>query len=329
MSFAMRILVTGITGFAGGHLAEALLAQGNHRIVGVSRGGEWSEAWRHLADRVQLFPADVSRSDSIDEILRSVEPEQIYHLAGYPHVGRSFQEADAAWQGNLTATRNLYDAVARWGGKPRILFVGSGLVYGGSNTGERGCTENDLLKPDNPYAASKAAADLMSYQYVCSPGLDIVRARPFNHIGSRQSPQFAVPNFARQLVAIERGQQPPILETGNLQTRRDLTDVRDVVASYLLLMERGRSGEAYNVGSGQSSSIQSVLERLIALSGIAVETRQKTSLLRAQDAAVLRADSSKLRHETGWKPRFNLDQTLTDILNYWRLQARTSNEGNG
>jgi GDP-4-dehydro-6-deoxy-D-mannose reductase len=321
MSIAMRILVTGITGFAGGHLAEALLAHGNHRVVGVSRGGQWSEAWHHLAERIHLYTADVSQSDAIEEILRAVEPEHIYHLSGYPHVGRSFQEVDAAWQGNLTATRSLYDAVVRWGGKPRILYVGSGLVYGGSSTGERGCTENDLLKPDNPYAASKAAADLVSYQYVCASGLDIVRARPFNHIGPRQSPQFAVPSFARQLVAIERGQQSPILETGNLQTRRDLTDVRDVVAAYVLLMERGRSGEVYNVGSGESFSIQAVLERLISLSGVVVEVRQKSSLLRAQDTAVLRADSNKLRRETGWKPRFSLDQTLKDILEYWRQQS--------
>lgn len=316
----MRILVTGVTGFAGGHLAEALLAQGGHRIFGVARHPIWVDVWSHLADCVELHQGDVCVRESLEKIVRIVQPECIVHLAGYPHVGRSFQEPDAAWQGNLTATRSLYDAVTNWGGKPRILYVGSGLVYGESGNGERSYREDDLLRPDNPYAASKAAADLLSYQYTRAPGLDIVRVRPFNHIGPRQSPQFAVSSFARQLAAIERGQQPPILETGNLQPSRDLTDVRDVVDAYLLLMERGRSGEVYNVGSGESHRMQTVLERLIALSGVVVEVRQNAGLLRAQDASALRANTDKLRRETGWQPRFKLDQTLTDILKYWRQQ---------
>lgn len=316
----MRILVTGITGFAGGHLAEALLAQGGHRIAGVARRPVWAEPWKHLAGQVELHEGDVCVRDSLEKIVRAVQPERIIHLAGYSHAGRSFQEPDKAWLGNLQATRSLYDAVASWGGQPRIVYVGSGLVYG-ENGGDRACTEDEVLRPDNPYASSKAAADLLSYQYTRAPGLDIVRVRPFNHIGPRQSPQFAVSSFARQLAAIERGQQAPILETGNLQPRRDLTDVRDVAAAYLLLMERGRSGEVYNVGSGQSLSMQAVLERLIALSGIAVEVRQKASLLRAQDASAFRANTDKLRRETGWTPRFDLDQTLSDILNYWRQQS--------
>lgn len=317
----MRILVTGATGFAGGHLAETLLAQGGHRVVGVARRAVWLESWRHLAARVELRACDVCSSSALEQILREMEPDQIFHLAGYPHVGRSFEEVEAAWQGNLTVTRTLYDAVASWGGRPRILYVGSGLVYGENPKTAEGCTEADVLLPDNPYAASKAAADLASYQYTRYPGLDIVRARPFNHIGPHQLPQFAVSSFARQLVAIERGRQEPVLETGNLQARRDLTDVRDVVAAYLLLMERGRTGEAYNVGSGQSVAMQTVLERLIALSGVAIEVRQTANLLRATDAAVVQANADKLRRETGWSPRFDLDQTLTDLLAYWRKQS--------
>lgn len=317
----MRILVTGITGFAGGHLAEALLTHGGHRLTGVGRRSVWPDSWRHLASRIELHPCDVCAREDMEKILRTVQPEWIFHLAGYPHVGRSFHEPEAAWQGNLTATRSLYDAVTHWGGRPRILFVGSGLVYGESTANSEGCVETDLLLPDNPYAASKAAADLISYQSTRYPGLDIVRARPFNHIGPRQAPQFAVSSFARQLVAIERGRQAAVLETGNLQPCRDLTDVRDVAAAYVLLMEQGRSGEAYNVGSGQTYAMQTVLERLIALSGVAVEVRQKANLLRATDAAIVRADAGKLRRETGWSPRFNLDQTLSDLLTYWREQS--------
>ncbi|MHB1424778.1 MAG: GDP-mannose 4,6-dehydratase [Gemmataceae bacterium] len=316
----MRILVTGVMGFAAGHLAETLLAHGNPRITGVARRSVWPDAWTHLAEKVELRECDVCAGQDLEKILREVQPERIYHLAGYANVGRSFQEPEAAWQGNLTATRSLYDAVTRWGGRPRILFVGSGLVYGDNTAGEHGCAEDNLLRPDNPYAASKAAADLVSYQYTRSPKLDIVRVRPFNHIGPRQSPQFAVSSFARQLAAIERGRQTPFLETGNLQPRRDLTDVRDVVGAYVQVMEQGRAGEVYNVGSGQSYSMQTVLERLIALSGVAVEVRQKANLLRETDAPNIVANAQKLRRETGWSPRFSLDRTLTDLLAYWREQ---------
>jgi GDP-4-dehydro-6-deoxy-D-mannose reductase len=296
----MRILVTGVTGFAGGHLAEELLARGGHAVFGVSRRAAWPPAWAHLDGRVPLRACDLCDAAAVEAVLREVQPEAVYHVAGYAHVGRSAREPEAAWDGNLTATRRLYEAVARWGGRPRILFVGSGQVYG---TGERPGEAQDercLLCPTSPYATSKAAADLLSYQVTRNPGLDVVRARPFNHVGPRQQPGFVIPDFARQVVAIERGRRPPLLETGNLSPCRDLTDVRDMVAAYILLMERGRGGEAYNIGSGQAVSIRTALDRLLALAGLDVEVRQ--------------------RRETGWAPRYTLDQTLADTLAYWRSQ---------
>jgi GDP-4-dehydro-6-deoxy-D-mannose reductase len=313
-----RVLVTGVTGFAGGHLAEVLLARGEE-VVGLSRHRDWAPTLAHLQGRVELRPCDLVDGPALEAVLREVRPGHVYHLAGYANVGQSFREPDAAWAANLTATLSLYDAVARWGGTPRILFVGSGLVYGGGPPGQ-GQDEGAELRPSSPYAASKAAADLASYQYTCHPGLDVVRARPFNHIGPRQSPQFAVAHFARQLVAIERGAQPPVLQTGDLSPQRDLTDVRDTVAAYLLLMERGRTAAAYNVGSGRSCSMREVLNRLLQLAGLEVEVRQQSQLLRSADPGAIRADTGRLRHETGWEPRFTLDQTLADTLAYWRQQ---------
>jgi GDP-4-dehydro-6-deoxy-D-mannose reductase len=310
----MRILLTGITGFAGGHLAEALLAQGGAQIVGVSRRSEWPPEWRHLAGQAVLHACDLGDGLSVEALVRQVQPEQVYHLAGYAHVGQSLREPEAAWTGNLTVTRCLYDAIQRWGGRPRILYVGSGQVYGGDQAHD----EHSPLLPATPYASSKAAADLVSYQYTRSSGFDIVRVRPFNHIGPRQSPQFAVPNFARQVAAIEQGRQEPFLQTGNLTPRRDLTDVRDMVRAYILLMQRGRTGEVYNVGTGEAHSMQAVLDHLLALAQTKVEIRQKPDLFRATDAAVSRADASKLRRETGWRPQLSLAQTLADTLDYWR-----------
>ena len=316
----MCILVTGITGFAGGALAEALLARPNVQVFGLSRGNVWPALWSHLADKVPLAKADLQDPQSIESVLREVRPEQVYHLAGYAQVGRSFQEPDAAWAGNLTVTRALYDAVARWGGKPRILFVGSGMIYGDNTRSDEVQTELTPLRPNSPYAASKAAADLVSYQVTRSPGLDVVRARPYNHIGPGQSAEFAIASFARQIVAIERGHQPAVLETGNLNPRRDLTDVRDMAAAYLLLMEKGRTGEAYNIASGPLHSMQNVLDRLLALAGIQVEVRQRSALVRSTELVGVRVDTTKLRTETGWTPRHSLDDTLRDTLAFWRRQ---------
>src|SRR5207248_6421611 len=183
----------------------------------------------HLAGRLPLVDCDLCNGKHVEAVLRDVRPQAIYHLAGYASAGRSFAEPDAAWTGNLTATRSLYEAIIRWGGRPRILFVGSGQVYGEGGSCEIAQNEEGVLRPSSPYAASKAAADLASYQYSRAPGLDIVRARPFNHVGPRQSADYAIANFARQVAAIARGLQPPVLETGNLESRRDLSDVRDVV----------------------------------------------------------------------------------------------------
>jgi GDP-4-dehydro-6-deoxy-D-mannose reductase len=313
----MRNLVTGVTGFAGGHLAEALLARGEV-VIGVSRRAAWPPEWQHLSGQAELRACDVGDGAALESLLREVQPHRVYHLAGYAQTAGSFKEPDAAWAGNLAATRSLYDAVVRWGGTPRILFVGSGLVYGDADTPGQMFGEDCLLKPTSPYAASKAAADLVSYQYARAPGLDIVRARPFNHIGPAQSPQFAVASFAQQVAAIAAGRRPPVLETGNLNSRRDFTDVRDVVRAYILLVERGRSGEAYNIGSGRTFVMQEVLDLLVALAGVAVEVRQRQDLMRATDSAAVCADAGKLRRETRWEPTFPLEQTLRDTLDYWR-----------
>jgi GDP-4-dehydro-6-deoxy-D-mannose reductase len=314
----MRILVTGATGFAGGWLVEALLARGGAEVVGLTRRAAWPPELAHLAGRAALRAGDLCDGAAVEAVLRDVRPEQIFHLAGYAQTGRSFDEPDAAWDGNLTATRRLYEAVARWGGRPRVLYVGSGLIYGDGDAPGRPQDERCLPRPASPYAASKTAADLLGYQVTVRPGLDVVRARPFNHVGPRQSPQFAVAHFARQVAAVAQGRRPPVLETGNLSPRRDLTDVRDITAAYLLLMERGRTGEAYNVGSGEAVSMQAVLDRLLALAGVQAEVRPRADLVRPADQAVVRADAAKLRRETGWAPRLTLDQTLADTLDYWR-----------
>jgi GDP-4-dehydro-6-deoxy-D-mannose reductase len=316
----MRILVTGITGFAGGHLAEALLARGGAEIHGLSRRGDWPPESAHLTGRIGLHACDLADVGRLREILAEIQPARVYHLAGYPHVGQSLKEPAAAWSGNLAATRCLYEALAQDSGQPRVLFVGSGLIYGDPDTPEQAYDERCMLRPTTPYSASKAAADLLSYQVTRAPGLAVVRARPFNHVGPRQAPQFALASFARQVAAIEHGRQAPVLETGNLSPRRDLTDVRDMVQAYILLMERGRVGEAYNIGTGQTHSMQEMLDRLLRLTTVRIEVRQRADLVRSTETPAVRADAGRLRRETGWAPRLSLEQTLTDMLACWRRQ---------
>jgi GDP-4-dehydro-6-deoxy-D-mannose reductase len=313
----MRILLTGITGFVGGHLAEALAAAGGHALAGVSRDGGWPPGLAHLAGVAELHPADLLDGPRVEEVLRAVRPDWLVHLAGYANTGRSFREPDRCWRDNLDATRGLYDAVARSGLRPRILFVSTGLVYGEPDEPGTACDERTTFKPASPYAASKAAADVLSYQATRSPGLDVVRVRLFNQIGPRQSADYAVANFARQLAAIEAGRQDPVIDTGDLSAERDVTDIRDVVAAFPLLLERGRTGEAYNAGRGETFPVRDLLDRLLRLGRVRVEVRERADARRA-DTAVTRADARKLRAATGWAPRIPLDQTLADTLDYWR-----------
>jgi GDP-4-dehydro-6-deoxy-D-mannose reductase len=315
---SMRALVTGATGFVGLHLLRELAAAGADAIIGLSRDPPVPDA--SLPADVSLHQGDLLDAALLARVLADARPTHLFHLAGYADTGRSFQEPEAVWRGNLDATRSLYEAVHRAGLPTRILFVSSGTVYGEPDTSQP-VDETAVLRPQSPYAASKAAADLLSYQVSCAPGLDIVRARPFNHVGPGQSARYAVANFARQLAAIERGLQPPLLRVGNLSPLRDFTDVRDVVRAYVLLGEKGRKGEAYNVASGNSLPMSEVLRQLLSLCRIPVRVETDPLLVRAVEWAGVRVDVRALQTQTGWRPALPLRQTLEDTLDYWRGRA--------
>lgn len=316
----MKVLITGITGFVGGHLAERLAGAG-HTLAGLGRSATWPHGLVHLAGKADLHTADLLDTDRVEAVLKQVRPDWLFHLAGYANTGGSFREPGACWRDNLDATRSLYDAVVRSGVRPRILFVSTGLIYGEPDEPDAACDERTTLKPASPYAASKAAADILSYQYTRSPGLDIVRVRLFNQIGPRQSADYAVANFARQIATAEMRRQEPAMTVGDLSAHRDVTDVRDMVAAFPLLLEKGKTGEAYNAGRGTTYRIQDLLDRLLALATIPIEVRQSVEPGRKADTTITRADTSKLRAATGWAPHIALDQTLADILADWRQQA--------
>jgi GDP-4-dehydro-6-deoxy-D-mannose reductase len=317
----MRILITGATGFVGGHLAERLHSEGGHELHGLARAARWPENIRHVAESTRLHSIDLNDTDAVVELLRTIQPDWIFHLAGYANTGASYREPEKTWHCNWGATFRLYEAIARWGGRPRTLFTSTGLVYGNPASGEQSCSESDPLFPASPYAASKAAADLLSFQVTCHPGLDVVRVRCFNQFGPRQSADYATANFARQIAAIEMGTQAPILETGDLSGQRDLTDVRDMARALVAVMRDGQSGEVYNAGTGVTQSMREVLDKLLALSRIRIEVRERIDVNRKKDTSVSRADIRKLQSATGWRPEYSLEVTLGDLLDYWRRQS--------
>ncbi|HEX3149546.1 MAG TPA: NAD-dependent epimerase/dehydratase family protein [Gemmataceae bacterium] len=297
----MRCLITGATGFVGRHLIAALRAAG-HEVVGLAR---------ESADLdILVHTLDLNDTPATTTLLKQIQPAWIFHLAGYADNGRSFQEPAAAWAGNRDATRSLYTAMVQAELRPRILYVSSGLVYGDAGPGEHVFTETDALRPASPYAESKVAAEQLSREFP----LDIVYVRPFNQIGPGQLPNYAVANFARQVVAVERELQTHVIVKGNLNARRDLTDVRDMVKAYIRLLEVGQSGEVYNAGSGQTYRMGDILNRLAALAHITLQIDDQSDPNRQADTAVSRADIRKLQQTTGWKPEHSVEQTLTDVL---------------
>lgn len=318
----MRVLVTGANGFAACHLLERLLAAGTRQtIFALTRGGPWPKGYGHLADVVRKVQADLTDASAVAAVLTAVQPDQIYHLAGFTDPVRGLQQPELAWQANLSASRVLYETVAKLDLRPRILHVSSGAVYGDPVNPNQLISESSELRPNNPYAASKAAADLLAFQCFRSWGLPIIRVRPFNHVGPGLAPRFALANWAVQVAAIEAGRQPPELRVGNLDPERDHLDVRDVVAAYVALMEQGKPGEAYNLAMGHWLTMRRWLEELLTLSAVSIQVTVDPSLVRRVETATVRVDVSKIKSAVGWQPQYTPTQLLRGMLDYYRTHS--------
>ncbi|RUL86171.1 GDP-mannose 4,6-dehydratase [Tautonia sociabilis] len=316
----MRALITGITGFVGGHLAEHLIERGDE-VVGLSSSGVWSGPSSHLAQAIRLeaFDLRVDSVESLTRLLARQRPDAVYHLAAQANPSASLSDPRETWELNLGGAMTLLEAVRASGlhPTPRVLLVGSGVCYGNPSPADLPVTERCPLRPNNPYAASKAAADLLGIQHALCWGTPVVIARPFNHAGPRQEDRYVLSSFARQVAEVERGTRPR-LEVGNLEIVRDFTDVRDIVRAYRLLAEFGLPGEVYNIGTGRDISLTAMLEILRRLARRPVEVVVDPSRVRPVDQPLLLADSSKLRSHTGWQPEFKIEQTLSDMLDLWR-----------
>lgn len=318
----MRALVTGVSGFVGGHLVEHLLDAGDV-VVGLSSRGAWPPELASLGRQVRNEACDLAHVEpnELAETLRRKQPEAIYHLAAQANPSASLDDPRGTWNVNLGGTLTLLEAVRASGLAPRIVLVGTGVSYGNPSPEHLPVSEDCPLRPNNPYAASKAAADILGIQHHLTHGTHTIMARPFNHAGPRQSDLYALSSFARQVAEVEAGIRPG-LEVGNLDVVRDFTDVRDIVRAYRLLIERGTPGEVYNIGTGRDVSLAAMLEILRSLAQVPVEVRVDPARVRPVDQPRLLADASKLHAATGWEPLHTIEQTLSDMLDYWRKIVR-------
>jgi GDP-4-dehydro-6-deoxy-D-mannose reductase len=310
------VLVTGAAGFAGGHLLEHLARE---------RPDVELVAWaRRLPPDVSTRPGrwdriDLTHKDAVRDAIARLRPSAVYHCAGYPHASGGWRDSARPLLVNVMITEYLLDALRRAGGGCRVLLPGSGTVYAAAG---HALAEDDPVRPRSAYAMSKLAQEQLALRAVQEDGLDVIVTRPFNHTGPRQTPAFAAPSFARQIASIERGEMEPIIRVGNLTARRDLLDVRDVVTAYAALMAKGATGTIYNVASGIARPIAAVLERLIARARVAVTVAPDPERMRPDDTPIMIGDATRLREATGWAPVITFEQTLDDLLDYWRDSPR-------
>ena len=306
----MSILVTGAAGFAGSHVVQILA--GRDDVVGWMHQAKPPDDIARLAtwQRVDLLnPAEVR-----DAIAR-VKPSAVIHCAGAPNVAHSWRDTVTPLSINVLATHHVFDALRRAGVRCRLVLPGSATVYAPSTSP---LTEESPIGPSNPYAVSKLAQEQLALRAAREDGVDVVVTRPFNHTGPRQSAAFAAPNMARQIALIEAGLAEPVIKVGNLDARRDFTDVRDLARAYVSLIHKGVSSTVYNVSSGVALAMKSVLDALVARARVEVRVDPDPALMRPSDTPVLLGDSTKLRLATGWRPEIPFEQTLDDLLDYWR-----------
>ena len=292
------------------------MAADGHALHGTVRGKP--QAGAGLPQRLTCHSVDLRERSTVEALVQSLRPDWVFHLAASSSVAASWEDPAETLTNNIGAQANLLAALVGLERLPRVLVVGSADEYGAPQRDDALLDEDAPLRPITPYGVSKVAQDYLALQYHLSHGLPVVRVRPFNHVGPGQSPAFAVASFARQVARIEAGREAPVLKVGNLESRRDFTDVRDVVTAYRLALEQGRPGDVYNIGSERSVRLREVVDMLLGMSRTQIRVEVDASRTRPVEARAYRCDSSRLRRLTGWRPSIPLEQTLRDTLEYWR-----------
>lgn len=316
---AKKILITGASGFVGSHLIDYLVLDPNNVLFGTHFSKSLPRNLEQVKNKLQLLETDLRNEDEVYALIDKIKPDIIYHLAAFTSAADSFKSPRETILNNIACQINIFEAMRKSNLlNSKTLVVSSAEVYGSVKKEDLPMNEETPLNPTNPYAVSKLTQDFLGLQYFLSYELKAVRVRPFNHVGPRQAPNFVVSAFAQKIVEIEKGKRDPVLPVGNLEAKRDFTDVRDVVKAYSFLMEQGKSGEVYNIGSGVSYKIAEVLDKLLSFSSAKIKVEVDKSLFRPIDDPELVCDNTKINQLTGWKPEIPIEKTLKDTLDYWR-----------
>jgi GDP-4-dehydro-6-deoxy-D-mannose reductase len=315
----MRALITGVTGFAGSHLAEFLAAHTDLALHGTAYG---PPPRVDLARFVTLHAVDLRDPAVVRALVADLAPDYVFHLAAQAFVPQSWRDPWETLETNLRGELNVLEAV-RARGAGRVLVIGSNEEYGRARPEDLPLREDSPLRPDSPYGVSKVGQDLLGLSYYLSYSLEVVRVRPFNHIGPRQDERFVAGAFARQIALIEAGWAEPVVRVGNLDAQRDFSDVRDVVRAYWLALTRGAPGAVYNIGSGRPRTARELLDVLLAHSTRAIRVEVDAERLRPSDVPVSYCDTGALRAATGWAPEIPFEQTVGDVLEDWRGRVRS------
>jgi GDP-4-dehydro-6-deoxy-D-mannose reductase len=315
----VRALITGISGFVGSHLAEYLLQHTDWRISGTVYGPVDNVA--HLTDRLALYPVELSQAKVVCDVVEETRPDYVFHLAAQPSAVISRSDPWFTLENNIRVQVNVLEAVVKVGLVSRVLVVGSSEEYGQVTPDDLPIDEETPLRPTTPYAVSKVTQDYLGLQYYLSHGVAAIRVRPFNHIGPRQSKGFVAADFASQIAEIEAGVRTPEVVVGTLDVARDLSDVRDIVHGYYLALTQGEPGEVYNLGSEREHTMRALLETLISLTKLDVCIVPDPDRMRPSDVPRIVADCRKLRARTGWRVEIPFEQSLRDLLDYWREQV--------
>lgn len=321
-----RILITGISGFAGSHLAEYILNNDLGEIHGIIRTYNASrENIEGIQDKIELHECDLTDSYATEQVLKEVKPDYVFHLAAQAYVPKSWTAPIETIRSNITGSVNLFEAIRKAEINPKIQAAGSSEEYGLVLPEETPITEENELRPLSPYAVSKVSMNHFGYQYWKSYGLQIITTRAFNHTGPRRGEVYVCSNWSKQIAEIEAGLRKSELLCGNLEAKRDFTDVRDIVKGYWLAAEKGKAGESYNIGTGKAYAMKEIQEMLFRMTDKEIEVKQDPKRMRPSDVPLLLADPSKFKEETGWGPEIPFEKTLEDLLNYWRAKIKRQN----
>jgi GDP-4-dehydro-6-deoxy-D-mannose reductase len=347
----VKVLITGATGMAGSHLAEYAIEQPDVEVYGIYR---WRSKMDNLEDlaragklniiaeggnvarietmrarvreesqkgKLNLLDGDIGDASSMKCVMEVLQPDRIFHLAAQSYVPASWSAPADTFRINVLGQINIFEAIREVGINPLIQIAGSSEEYGLVLPDEVPMKETNPLRPLSPYAVSKVSQELLAYQYHMSYGFRTVVTRGFNHTGPRRGHVFVTSSFARQIAQIEKGLKEPVIDVGDLTSKRDWTDVRDTVRGYWLALEKGVPGEVYNIGSNMAMSVGEMLDILLSQSTKKIEVRQDPCRMRPSDVKILWADATKFRKQTGWEPQIPFKQTMCDLLDYWRARV--------